>query len=134
MRRYLLDTNHISDAIKPVSIVRERIDRSADRGLRLGTCVPVLCELEAGLQTSTHQEDRRRSLRRLMRIVRIWPLDPEIAEVFGELSLTAKTSGKVLSQVDLMLAALARIEKLTILTADKDFAAFPDITTENWLA
>jgi predicted nucleic acid-binding protein len=34
----------------------------------------------------------------------------------------------------MMLAALARQMKLTILTTDRDFEAFPDIRTASWTA
>lgn len=33
----------------------------------------------------------------------------------------------------MMLAALARQMRLTLVTSDNDFAAMPDIQTENWL-
>ena len=32
----------------------------------------------------------------------------------------------------MMLAALARVMNLTILTTDRDFEALPDILTEDW--
>jgi predicted nucleic acid-binding protein len=41
--------------------------------------------------------------------------------------------GRVLSQVDMMLAALARQHKLSILTTDRDFEALSDLTVENWV-
>ena len=41
--------------------------------------------------------------------------------------------GRAQSQVDMMLAALARQLKWTLLTSDRDFDAMPDIRTENWL-
>ena len=39
---------------------------------------------------------------------------------------------RVLSQVDIMVAALARQMRLTVLTTDSDFGALPDIRTEDW--
>ena len=33
-----------------------------------------------------------------------------------------------------MIAALCRQQGLTLLTADRDFEALPDIRVENWLA
>ena len=36
--------------------------------------------------------------------------------------------------VYMMQAALARQMQLTLLTADRDFEALPEIPTENWLA
>jgi predicted nucleic acid-binding protein len=40
----------------------------------------------------------------------------------------------VLSTTDLILAAFAWKESVVLLTADKDFEAFPEIKTENWLS
>jgi predicted nucleic acid-binding protein len=39
----------------------------------------------------------------------------------------------MLSQFDLLIAALARQHKLVLLTADKDFKAVSRLTVENWL-
>ena len=49
MSSYLPDTNHLGDAIAKVSVLRERIARSHEAGNRFGTCIPALCELEAGI-------------------------------------------------------------------------------------
>jgi tRNA(fMet)-specific endonuclease VapC len=38
-----------------------------------------------------------------------------------------------LSQVDIMVAALALSMDLTLLTTDLDFEALPDLRVENWL-
>ena len=35
-------------------------------------------------------------------------------------------------QVDMVLAALARQHKLTVLTTDRDFEALRDLQVENW--
>jgi tRNA(fMet)-specific endonuclease VapC len=46
--------------------------------------------------------------------------------------LELRRRGQVLSQVDLLLAALARQMNRTLLTSDRDFDAIPGIRTENW--
>ena len=53
-----------------------------------------------------------------------------LAEVFNAI---LRRKGPVVSQVDMMLAALGRQHKLTILTADRDFEALPDLHVENWI-
>jgi hypothetical protein len=40
MKRYLLDTNHIGEAIGQVSIVRDRIQQRCRQGGIFGTCGP----------------------------------------------------------------------------------------------
>ena len=133
MTRYLLDTNHLGAAIRAVSPVRERIQQLVRQGDRFGTCVPVLCELEVGLQQLADLEAARRRLTTLLKVVRIWPLEADLAESYGRIWLELRAAGRALSQVDIMLSAFARQMKLTLLTSDRDFEALPDLTTENWL-
>ena len=134
MTRYLLDTNYLADAIRKSSRVRDRIRRFAQTGNRFGTCGPVLCELEAGIQQTGQPAAARRRLNTLLGVVRLWTIDPAVAEVYGALYLELRRSGRSLSQVDMLLAALARQMGLVLLTTDRDFEALPDIHTENWLA
>jgi hypothetical protein len=47
MKRYLLDTNHLGEAIGRVSIVRDRIQQLHRQGDIFATCVPAVCELLA---------------------------------------------------------------------------------------
>jgi tRNA(fMet)-specific endonuclease VapC len=133
MNRYLLDTNHLVDAIRKVSRVRDRIRRLAQKGDRFGTCGPVLCELEAGIQQTGQPAASRRRLNTLLGVVRFWTIDLAVAEVYGALYLELRRNGRTLSQVDMVLAALARQMGLALLTTDLDFQALPDIHTENWL-
>ena len=133
MAGYLLDTNQLSEAIRPVSRVRERIAEERSSGIRVGTCVPALCELEAGIQSLAKRDAYRRALGRLLSRVRLWPIEREVALAYGEVFHELRGRGRVLSQVDMMLAALARVMDLTLVTADRDFEALPDLHTDNWL-
>jgi tRNA(fMet)-specific endonuclease VapC len=133
-RGYLVDTNHLSRALEPVSRLRDHLRQARRSGLVLGTCVPVLCELEVGIQQTDQIEDNRRALRALLRFIRVWPLEPAFASAYGEIYVDLRGRGRVLSQVDMMLAALARERGLILLTADRDFEALPWLRTENWLA
>jgi tRNA(fMet)-specific endonuclease VapC len=134
MRRYLLDTNHVSAALDRVSRLRDRIQQLRKTGVIFGTCVPVLCELEGGIQQTAVPQVYYRFLDQLLHSVRVWPIDPELAPLFGEIYLDLQRRGRQLSFVDIVLAALARLKNLTLLTTDRDFEALPDLRTENWLA
>jgi hypothetical protein len=50
MPAYLLDTNHVGLAVDRTSVVGRRIFEARLAGIRLGTCLPVLCEIEAGIR------------------------------------------------------------------------------------
>jgi tRNA(fMet)-specific endonuclease VapC len=133
MADYLLDCNHLSATLARVSPVRERIHRERRAGHRFVTCHPVLCELEVGIQQTARPDENRRRLAQLLRHVRLWPLDVETARRYGAVYIELRRLGRVLSQVELMLAALARQHTLIVLTTDRDFEALPDLSIENWV-
>jgi predicted nucleic acid-binding protein len=134
MAKFPLDTNHLSHALGMQSSVRERIGQARRRGDRFATCWPALCELEAGLVFLADDTRHRRMLTVLLRDVRIWPFHWQAARRHGILAKTTRSRGRILSTVDLMLAALAWEEDAILLTADLDFQPFPEIRTENWIA
>jgi tRNA(fMet)-specific endonuclease VapC len=130
---YLLDTNHVGHAVTPASVVRQRIVKLRSAGVKIGTCIPVLCEIEAGVQQVSRADVYRLNLQRLLRQVRVWPMDGSTAALYGVIYQDLKRRGRVLSQVDIMLAALARQMNLILVTTDQDFAALPELQSENWL-
>jgi tRNA(fMet)-specific endonuclease VapC len=132
MPAYLLDTNHIGRAVDRASIVGQRILEARLAGVPLGTCLPVLCEIEAGMRQVQHQVKYRRDLNHLLLQLRLWPVDLKTARIYGDLYIELRRLGRAFSQVDIMVAALARQRKLTILTTDRDFEALPDIRTADW--
>ncbi len=132
MPDYLLDCNHLSASLRRVSPVRERVHQGRRAGHRFISCYPVLCELEDGIQQTPNPDDNRRRLAQLLRHVRLWPLDTETTRLYGAVYLELRRQGRVLSQVDIMLAALARQHKLIVLTTDRDFEALTDLAVENW--
>jgi predicted nucleic acid-binding protein len=133
MRRYLLDTNHLSHAIGRISPLRERIRDMRRRGFRFATCWPVLFELEMGIIRTKNPAVPHHNLKTLLREVRISPLDWHVMEKVGEVHLLVKQRGRVLSLADKTVAAIAMLETATVLSADLDFSALPEIRTENWL-
>jgi tRNA(fMet)-specific endonuclease VapC len=132
MPAYLLDTNHVGLAVDRASKVGQRIFEARLAGLRLGTCLPVLCEIEAGMRQVRYKAKYRRNLDHLLLQLRLWPIDLKTTHIYGDLYQELRGRGRVLSQGDIMIAALARQRKLTILTTDRDFEALPDIRTEDW--
>ena len=67
-----------------------------------------------------------------MRQVAVWPLQHSTARLYGEIYQDLRRRGRVPSQVDMMLAALAREMKLTLVSSDSDFDALPDLRREDW--
>jgi predicted nucleic acid-binding protein len=53
--------------------------------------------------------------------------------VYGEIYGELRANGRVLPQVDMMVAALARRGSLTVCTTDRDFEAVAGLRIENWV-
>ncbi len=133
MRGYLLDTNHMSYAIRVVSPLRDRLRQAHRQGFRLVTCWPVLCELEEGIVFTADPVQYRRTLKTVMNEVRVWSMDWNLVAHYGAVVKLAKERGRVLSTTDMILTGFAWKENITLLTTDNDFQAFPEIKTENWI-
>lgn len=130
---FLIDTNHLGAVATPGHPIRTALIGRANAGDRFGTCIPVICELEAGIQQTRNPQGYRQELSSISRYVRTWPLSNETAEIFGQLWISLRQRGRFLSQVDVMLAALAIQLDLTLLSTDKDFDALPQVRRENWI-
>ena len=133
MARYLLDTNHLRAFLDDRAGLRGRLLQSLRSGHRFGTCSPVICELEVGIARTARREHNRRILATLLHQIRILPLDDPIPRLYAEIYHELRSRGRVLSQVDMMLAAQARYLGATLLTSDRDFEAVADIHREDWL-
>jgi predicted nucleic acid-binding protein len=126
----LLDTNHLGLAVRRGSPSFARLKAELNRGMRVGTIVPVLCEIEFGVCQVAKPDEYRVALQQLLRMVRLWPLTNTTARLYGEIASDLKRRGKALSQV--MLAALCREMDLTLVTTDRDFAALSWLKFEDW--
>ncbi len=96
--------------------------------------MPVLCELETGLYHTRRRERNTRILVALLRQIRVWPVEPPIAPLYAQTYHELRAAGRALSQVDMLLAALARLMNATLLTSDRNFDAIAGLRVENWLA
>lgn len=147
---YLLDTNHCSYLIdgQPDVVAALRSKGSAP----VTTTVIVQGELLFMAHNSEQLLANLRRVQALLQRVRLYPIDPETAEIYSELkaALFARFGPKekskrrrfTLSQLgvsdnDLWIAAVALRHDLILVSADTDFARLQQVRTlkiENWLA
>ena len=133
MNRYLLDTNHLSAYLDRHTSLEPKIDQGLKAGDRFGLCLPVLCEYHAGIRLGRRYQQNLSRLNAALQIFRLWPIDEGTALEFAELFRELRSIGRVMSQFDLLIAALARQHKLILLTADQDFRPVTGISVESWL-
>jgi tRNA(fMet)-specific endonuclease VapC len=133
MRRFLLDTGVIGDFINHRRGVDSRVRDARQSGARIGTCLPVVGELFAGIEGSMTRDRNLLQLRNGLARLPCWPFDRAAAEEFGRLFADLRRRGRPIQQIDIQIAAIAlTLGNCTVVTTDSDFSAVPGLTVENW--
>jgi tRNA(fMet)-specific endonuclease VapC len=133
MRRYLLDTNAVGDFLNHRHGVPKRVQDARKRGVVIGTCEPVVAELFFGVANSASRDQNLDRLERGLRRIRCWPLSRAASVEYGHLALEMKRTGRVIGQIDLLVAAIATsLGDCTVVSNDKDMLCIPGLSVENW--
>ena len=128
---YLLDTNVVSDYLRGRPEIVDRVSRVIDAGEIVGLCPPVHYEVTRGLL----RVDARRQLEKYyLEFVPMMSLLPVLHDDWNEAAQLwryVQQRGRQLSDVDLLIAAMAIRLDAVLVTADGDFSALP-VKRENW--
>jgi predicted nucleic acid-binding protein len=128
---YILDTNAISDYIKQFEPITARIKQAIRDGHILYLCKPVEYEVLRGLIKANAERQRQIFEKDFAPQLTPLPLTDmdwwQAAQFWAE----ARNAGKQLSDVDLLIGALAYRLNAMIVTNDNDFDALP-VQHENW--
>ena len=111
IRRFLLDTGIAQDFQDNRNGVRRRALQERRPGHKIGICPPVLGELWSGFEYSTSPE-RARNLQRLKFAIGWllhWPYTNESSAEFGRIFADLRRQGIVIQQIDMQIAAVARL-------------------------
>ena len=132
-RKYLLDSNAVSDFIHKLRGVYERAEAERKKGARIGTCTPVVGELRFGVEASQTRERNLTELRLALPKLTIWPYDLAAVERFGVIRAELKRIGRPMQVVDIQVAAVAfTLGDCTVVSSDTDLLAIPGLSVENW--
>jgi tRNA(fMet)-specific endonuclease VapC len=132
MRRYLLDTNILSDLVRnPQGRIASRIARIGEKGVC--TSIVVAAELRYG---AAKQGSARLSsqLETILRVLEILPLETPVDEVYGKLRADLERKGQIIGGNDLLIAAHTLALGHTIVTDNvREFSRIRSLSVENWL-
>jgi predicted nucleic acid-binding protein len=139
MSGFLLDTNCISEAVRPKPDPRVMQWMEAANESLLYLSVLTLGEIRKGL-AGLPQGQRRTRLESWLVLElgarfsgRILPIDAAVSDRWGLLAADAKIKGKALSAIDGLLAATALHHSLTIVSRSvRDFANTPVPILNPW--
>ena len=132
-RRYLLDTNVLSD------LIRHPQGRAATRIAAVGedticTSIIVAAELRFGAAKSSSGKIADR-VELILSALEILPLQMPADHHYAVIRQYLTRLGKTIGPNDMLIAAHALSEDLTVVTANTgEFSRVPNLKVENWLA
>jgi tRNA(fMet)-specific endonuclease VapC len=129
---FLLDTNICSSHIRRPAGLAHRVMQHSGR-----VWMPsiVLAELYAGAYMLDQPEKLLAGIADLRKDIGVLPYDERCAEEFGKLRGVLKRQGVVTNPVDLLIASVALVHDLTLVTNNiAHFRFIPGLRLENWLA
>ena len=131
--KYLLNANAVGDVMRRQPGVLGRYESALSRGEPLLLCPAVHFEVVRGLLKSGATAQYRRYQSEFVSIVEWISFERDDWDLAAQLWATARQQGRQLSDVDLLLAAMALRLDALLVTADDDFSALP-VRRENWRA
>lgn len=123
--RYLLDTNQIVYYLRQEQRVVDDLQSRKQEGLAVS--VISVAELYEGIFRAIDPEAAEQVLRNFLSEVTVLPVDEEIGRVFGQERARLRQVGLIMSDLDLLIAATALHNDLTLLTADQAFDRLQDL-------
>ena len=130
--KYLLDTNICIYLIKrSSSAVRRRLEAQAIEDI--GVSAITVAELQYGVSKSRAPQRNQDALDEFLLPVGILPFDAAAAVTFGAIRATLESERQVIGPYDLLIAACALSNSLTLVTNNMaEFARVPRLLIEDW--
>jgi tRNA(fMet)-specific endonuclease VapC len=128
--KYMLDTNMCIFIMKKNENVLKRFCLEHD------VCISVitLSELEYGVEKSAAIARNRENLFAFLTLVDILPFDTSAAVCFGQIRTDLEKKGTPIGSFDLLIAAHAKSEGLTLVTNNtREFQRVDGLALEDWL-
>lgn len=131
--KYMLDTNIIIYAKnnRP-ELVLKKLRQFKPEDL----CISAIsvAELEYGAENSSRPEINRAALYVLLSNISVLPFDSNSAYEYGKIRHFLKTRGEMIGSNDLLIAAHAKANNLTLVTNNtNEFDRVPGLKIENWI-
>jgi len=129
---YLLDTNILSDLIRnPCGRVMEQIERVGENAVC--TSIIVAAELRYGAAKANSRRLAER-IDLILSALEILPLEPPVDREYAALRHHLTRQGTPIGPNDLLIAAQALANGLTLVTANlREFSRVPGLSVIDWL-
>lgn len=131
--KYLLDTDILVYFLNGREEVGKKISEIDPKDL--ATCIITHTELHYGVNASSKKKSNLNKVNRLFDALIILPYDEEASLIFAKEKAKLKRSGKLIADMDLMIASIALRHKLKLVTNNKKhFSHISNLEIETWLS
>jgi tRNA(fMet)-specific endonuclease VapC len=112
--KYLIDTDWLVNHLRGLQRVTRKLEEIVPEGIALS--IISLAELYEGIYRSTNPARDEESLRRFLGGITILGIDEEICKIFGRERAKLRKEGKLIGDLDLLIASTCLHHNLTLLT------------------
>lgn len=133
MIRYLADTNILGYfARRTHPPLQQRMQHAIQRQ-EIAISVITRAETQLGLAPLAANDRRRQSIGRMLEEIPALPWSAEAADRYGEIAAQLQKSGRVVGEMDAMIAAHALVLGLPVVTHNtRHFSRIPGLRLEDW--
>jgi tRNA(fMet)-specific endonuclease VapC len=128
--RFMLDTNMVSHFIKGSKSVRDKVISVPMSELTISAITEG--ELLFGLAKNPDAIQLSMIVHEFLIRVDVLPWDSAVADCYGILRADLQRKGRVLGNLDMLIAAHALSLDLVLITNDRDFSQVDDLKIEDW--
>jgi tRNA(fMet)-specific endonuclease VapC len=130
MKRYLLDTNTVSHLIK----AHPNVTRNVVAVPMASLCISAITEgeLQFGLAKRPDAKRLHHVVQEFLLRVDVLPWDSTVAKQYGMVRAGLEQKGKILSPLDLQIAAHAISVDAVLVSNDQAFRQIPGLMLEDW--
>lgn len=129
--RFLIDTNIIIYSLKNAGNVNDNFLKYKEEEMSLS--VISYGELVFGAKKSGSVEKNLKTVGYIKSIFSLVDVTPDVMDVFGELKAKIQKTGRIIDDMDLLIASTAIAENMILVTHNtKHFEKIPNLRIQDW--
>lgn len=128
----ILDTAVMVAFLKGKKETVQKIAELKDDNIRVGITIFTAYELLKGAYLSARQKENVLDVKQTILSLEIFDLSPKACEEAAKIYSELKNAGTLIGEIDIFIAAIARINGEAILTKDKHFEYVKDLELADW--
>ena len=128
----IIDTNVMIPFLKGSPEEVNKVREVASENSQVAITIITTYELLKGARLSSEPEDNLKDVKQAISNMKVLDLSREACEEASNIFCELKKSGKIISEFDIIIAAIAKTNNESILTRDQHFKSIKGINLIQW--